>query len=191
MDAMALSLGLPRDYFEATFANKPHIRMKIINYPPMTDPEEVKRMPFGVGEHKDYGFLSLLMQDDVGGLQAMDGNGEWIDAVPIPGTFVVNTGEMFEICTGGYYVATYHRAVNSSPERGRISIPYFFNPRLDSEILPIKLPDSLKFERKLKDVPSDPNNSLYSVYGANAFKGLSRSHMDVTRRHYPDQVQQS
>jgi len=154
MEAIALSLQLSHDYFAKTFQHKPHIRMKVINYPKMEPAEkrgDQPPMPFGVGEHKDYGFLSLLMQDDVGGLQALNGDGNWIDVVPIPGTFVVNIGEMLEVCTGGYYIATVHRVlVQKSQEfNSRISIPYFFNPRLDAEIVPIQISKELPFERKV------------------------------------------
>ena len=101
---------------------------------------------FGVGAHTDSGYLSILLQDDVGGLQVQNGEGEWIEAPPLPGCMVVNLGEMLQLCTGGYYLATPHRVVSrpSSENKDRISVPYFWNPRLDAVISPIDpLPETL------------------------------------------------
>ena len=131
------------------------------------------------------------------------GNGEWIPAVPIPDTLIVNVGEMFEAATSGVFKATVHRVVANTTGRARISIPYFFNPDLDVTVSTIPVPDDL-----LSDVariraewesarPSShahapapaptpaSSNPIYAHYGRNAFKGLSRSHRDVTARFYP------
>jgi len=80
MRALALSLQLPEDYFDKTFADKPHIRMKVIRYPGVEETASIGKseLKFGVGQHKDYGFLSLLLQDNIGGLQALNGNGGFL-----------------------------------------------------------------------------------------------------------------
>ena len=151
---------------------------------------------FGVGAHTDSGYLSILLQDDVGGLQVQNGKGEWIEAPPMPGKMVVNLGEMIQLMTGGFYLATPHRVVSRPPtqsSKDRISVPYFWNPRLDALIVPIKhLPDTLVWCRpKPPAIDSTEShgrgrNALFGVYGANALKSLARSHPEVMKRHHPD-----
>jgi isopenicillin N synthase-like dioxygenase len=89
-----------------------------------------------VGEHTDYGLLTLLYQDEIGGLQVKHGSG-WIDVPYVPGSFVVNVGDMLERLTSGRYTSALHRVINSSG-RSRISMPFFFDPRFDAELRPIQ-----------------------------------------------------
>ena len=93
-------------------------------------------MHWGVGEHTDYGLLTILLQDDTGGLQVKSRSG-WIDAPPIPGSFVCNIGDMLDRLTRGVYRSTPHRVVNKS-RRSRVSFPFFFDPNLDARIRPIE-----------------------------------------------------
>jgi isopenicillin N synthase-like dioxygenase len=90
---------------------------------------------WGVGEHTDYGLLTLLAQDELGGLKVKTARG-WIDAPPIEGTLVCNIGDMLDRLTGGQYRSTPHRAKNVSG-RGRLSFPFFFDPDFDAEIVPL------------------------------------------------------
>ena len=83
-------------------------------------------MPWGVGEHTDYGLLTILRQDDTGGLQVKSRSG-WMDAPPIPGSFVCNIGDMLDRLTRGMYRSTPHRVLNMS-KRSRLSFPFFFDP---------------------------------------------------------------
>ena len=172
---------------------------QIARYPPLPKAEDVGGGrgvgTFGVGPHSDSGFLSLLLQDDVGGLQVQNGDGDWIDAPPLPGCMVVNLGEMLQLCTGGYYLATPHRVVSkpSSTSKDRISVPYFLNPRLDAIIAPIDpLPATLAWARprpaavEATGSHGDGGNMLLGAYGANALKSLARSHPEVMLRHHPD-----
>ena len=92
------------------------------------------------GKHTDYGVLIILLQDEVGGLEVQTKDNEWIKAPPIPGTFVVNLGDMLEIWTGGLYQATWHRV--QAPRCDRYSIPFFFDPGLDTIIEPIAQEDA-------------------------------------------------
>ncbi|KAL2654050.1 hypothetical protein R1flu_022178 [Riccia fluitans] len=115
MQALALSLGLQKHYFDATFQRMPHYQMKVVRYPPQPESDGLEGVGmFGVGAHSDSGFLSLLLQDDVGGLQAQTIDGGWIDVPPEKGTLVVNLGEMLQLATGGYYLATVHRVVSQN-----------------------------------------------------------------------------
>src|SRR3984957_19373628 len=98
---------------------------------------------WGVGEHTDYGLLTLLAQDDVGGLQVKTAQG-WIEAPPLSDTLVCNIGDMLDRLTGGYYRSTPHRVLNTSGKE-RYSFPFFFDPAFDAAIVP--LPDHAKLAR--------------------------------------------
>ncbi len=130
---VAESLGLAPDYFSAGYTANPTVLFRIFHYPPAPadDPG------WGVGEHTDYGLLTLLLQDDNGGLQVHTRDG-WIDAPPLPDTFVCNIGDMLERLTGGWYRSTPHRVRNTSG-RDRLSFPFFFDPDFSAEVPP--LPD--------------------------------------------------
>ena len=188
MSYIALGLGLEQDYFESTFGDAPNVQMKICRYPPTGSSDE-----FGVGEHSDTGYLSLLVQDnEVGGLQVKV-NDMWIDAPPIAGSLVVNLGEMIQLCTRGYLLATPHRVRNTDTSRSRYSIPYFWNPRLDYSVKLIDLPDELVWrrpsetERNFRATDShEGRNQVYECYGANAFKSYARSHPKVMEAHHSD-----
>jgi isopenicillin N synthase-like dioxygenase len=92
----------------------------------------------GVGSHADYGFVTLLLQDDIGGLEVLPpGATEWAPVEPIPGALVVNLGEMLEVATEGYLVATIHRVQAPPPGVDRYSVPFFWSPRLDAVIDPV------------------------------------------------------
>jgi isopenicillin N synthase-like dioxygenase len=134
---VALSLGLDAGYFATGYTADPTILFRIFHYPP--SPPQTR--DWGVGEHTDYGLVTLLAQDDSGGLQvaAPAGNGHrWIDAPPIPGTLVCNIGDMLDRLTGGWYRSTPHRVRNRSGH-GRLSFPFFLDPGFDAEVPP--LPD--------------------------------------------------
>lgn len=177
--AMAVSLDRPADHFDATFARDPWAHLKVIRYPG----GEAHEPDQGVGAHKDYGYLAMLVQDETGGLQVASRDGGFFDTPAIPGTFVCNIGEMFEVATGGYYRATVHRVVRPPAGSDRISVPYFHAPRLDARLETIELPEPLRREAHL--VP-DPTNEIYAKYGNNALKGWLRSHPEVARRYWSD-----
>jgi len=128
----AVSLGLDADFFRERFA-KPLARCSLIYYPPQ--PPDSGSDQFGVAPHTDYGGLTLLNQDDTRGLQVRARSGEWVTAVPIPGTFVVNIGDLMARWTNDRFVSTPHRVVNSSG-RARYSMALFFDPAFDTVIDP-------------------------------------------------------
>ncbi|MFT3809066.1 MAG: 2-oxoglutarate and iron-dependent oxygenase domain-containing protein [Micropepsaceae bacterium] len=133
MAAIAESLGLASDYFARDLTRDPTVLFRIFHYPP----SRAGDTGWGVGEHTDYGLLTLLAQDEHGGLQVKS-RGGWIDAPPIPGTLVCNIGDMLDRLTGGVYRSTPHRVRNVSG-RDRLSFPLFYDPGFDAEIRP--LPD--------------------------------------------------
>ncbi len=133
MEAVALSLGLEAEYFSRRYTRDPLILFRIFNYPALTEAEAPL---WSVGEHTDYGLLTILAQDDCGGLQVKSPSG-WIDAPPIPGAFVCNIGDMLDRMTGGRYRSTPHRVRNVSG-RDRLSFPFFFDPNWDAEVHPIE-----------------------------------------------------
>ena len=131
----AVSLGLDLDFFRERFA-KPLARCSLIYYPPQ--PIESGSDQFGVAPHSDYGGLTLLNQDDTGGLQVRTRAGEWVTATPIPGTFVVNIGDLMARWTNDRFISTPHRVVNSSG-KARYSVGVFFDPAFDTVIDPREL----------------------------------------------------
>ncbi|MFI9555356.1 isopenicillin N synthase family dioxygenase [Nonomuraea endophytica] len=131
MRGIALSLDLPGDYFSAGYTADPTVLFRIFHYPP----SEPDTDGWGVGEHTDYGLLTLLLQDANGGLQVHTPGG-WISAPPVPGTFVCNIGDMLDKLTGGLYSSTPHRVRNLSGNE-RLSFPFFFDPGWDSEVPPL------------------------------------------------------
>jgi isopenicillin N synthase-like dioxygenase len=131
MRGVALGLGLDRDWFARELTADPTILFRIFHYPPLAG-DAATSAGWGVGEHTDYGLLTILMQDDAGGLQVRAPNG-WIDVRPDRDTFVCNIGDMLERMTGGRYRSTPHRV--RSPEREhRLSFPFFFDPGWDAEV---------------------------------------------------------
>jgi isopenicillin N synthase-like dioxygenase len=181
----AVSLGSPDDVFDAAFAETPATLIKIVRYPAEAD------SPQGVGAHRDAGVLTLLLAEpgsrglevrlSTGASEATgDDRGEWIDVDPLPGALIVNIGEMLEIASGGYLRATEHRVALSARER--ISVPYFFNPRLDAQFPVLSLPDELA--AKARGITADPSNErIFAVYGRNAWKSRLRAHPDVAAAH--------
>ena len=129
MQGVALSLGLDAQYFRRTYTADPTLLFRVFEYP--ADDGE----GWGVGEHTDYGLLTLLAQDENGGLQVKTPNG-WIEAPPIEGALVCNIGDMLDRLTGGVYRSTPHRVRNISG-KSRLSFPFFFDPGCNAEIVPL------------------------------------------------------
>ncbi|QCO98199.1 isopenicillin N synthase family oxygenase [Arthrobacter sp. 24S4-2] len=182
--ALAVSLGAPEDIFDEAFAARAFPVLKVVRYPGSSH-EEPKQ---GVGSHRDGGVLTLLLvEPGKGGLQ-VEYQGTWIDAPQVPGTFVVNIGEMLELATNGYLKATLHRVV--SPPRGtdRISLPFFYNPALDATMP--RLGVSPKFQAKARGLSVDPTNSpILETYGDNALRYRLRAHPNVVAEHHTDLLQ--
>ena len=140
MRAISCSLNVTDQSFTSQFENPTEL-FRIFNYPPHN--EVFGERALGVGEHTDYGYLTLLKQDSSGGLQVKDTRANvWVDADPIPGTFVVNLGDALEHATWGLLKATPHRVKQRiNAQTDRLSMPYFFDPCFDCEMQHI-IPES-------------------------------------------------
>jgi len=125
---ISLSLGLDESYLDDHYTKDPLILFRIFHYPPAKE-------GWGVGEHTDYGLLTILKQDEHGGLEVRT-NKQWISAPPIPNTFVCNLGDMLDRLTGGQYRSTPHRVKNISGQ-SRLSYPFFFDPGFTTEVKPL------------------------------------------------------
>ena len=112
MAGLALGLGLEESYFADHGTADPLTLFRIFNYPPPADPAL-----WGVGEHTDYGLLTILLQDDAGGLEVKS-RSRWVPAPPVPGSFVCNIGDMLDRMTGGLYRSTPHRVRNPARATG-------------------------------------------------------------------------
>lgn len=181
--ALSAAMGLPEDHFASAFEGSPAWMGKLVHYVGGDVVPEAGTQ--GVGAHADYGFVTLLLQDGVGGLEVQPhGQSEWIDVPPIPGALVVNLGEMLEVATNGYLMATIHRVIAPPPGVDRYSVPFFWAPRLDATVDAVELPAALAADAR--GVSDDPLNPLLSVYGANMLKGFLRAHPEAAARNYAE-----
>ena len=127
---MAMALDIEHDFFEARF-HEPISVLRMIHYPPRHTATSAEQQ--GAGAHTDYGCITLLYQDDAGGLQVRARDGEWIDAPPITGSFVVNIGDMMARWSNNRYTSTPHRVI-SPLGVDRYSMPFFTEPHPDTLI---------------------------------------------------------
>lgn len=182
LKAIALALGQPEDAFAAVYEPQPTQLLKLIRYPG----RDVAETDQGVGAHKDGGLVTILLQHAVPGLRVQTIDGDWIDAPPVPGTVIVNTGELLELATNGFVRADVHDVVSPPPGVERLSFAFFLGARYDATIPVLPLPDDLrKLERGLT---VDPLNPLFREVGINHLKSRLRSHPDVAAAHHPDLV---
>ncbi len=130
LEGFALGLNLSKDFFIKT-SNKPLSRASLVYYP--SQPKESGSDQFGVSAHTDFGVLTILCQDDVGGLQIQDLDGNWFHAPPIHGTLIINVADLLSRWTGGEYKSTPHRVVNESGKE-RMSIVLAFDPNPETVI---------------------------------------------------------
>ena len=192
MAALALGLDQPEDVFAKRFGDRRFSLAKLISYPPTPEGGA------GVNSHHDSGFLTLLLQHGVGGLQALNSEGEWIDVPPSEGAFVVNIGETLQSMTGNYLVATTHRVI--SPTH-RVSAAYFHGPDLRTTLEPLDLDprfaeavaasprhrDAGFMAKREELLAGDGGTGSTSapVYGEQLWNYYRRSYPDVVDLHYP------
>lgn len=160
--AFCLGLDLPAGFMQSDFSKR-HTGFIRLNYYPVRDPLEaanVEALPvadLGVHHHTDAGALTVLMQDDVGGLQVFR-DGYWHNVEPTPGAFVINTGDMMQVWSNDIYQAAIHRVL-AMEHTDRYSIPFFFNPTADTSVSP------------LPSVVSDERPARYKTINWSEFRG--------------------
>jgi len=147
LQLLARSLDLPRDWFA------PHFEMasastRLLKYPPQRDDAAFNQI--GAGAHTDWGGVTILAQDDCGGLEVRNADGEWIEATPIAGTFVINLGDLMSRWSNGLYNANMHRVKNNRTGRDRYSIASFNDPNPDAVIDPIPGTVTADFPRRFE-----------------------------------------
>jgi isopenicillin N synthase-like dioxygenase len=185
LSGIAEGLGLPREYFLEHYTRDPTVLFRIFNYPPAPGKDQL-----GAGEHTDYGLLTLLWQDEIGGLEVWHPDG-WLTVAPVPGSLVCNIGDMLERLTAGRYVSALHRVRNVSLEP-RISMPLFLDPGFDAVLEPIVRADSpaAPFARNVERARERWDGldlaTLQGTYGdyltakvSRVFPELGRLHLDT------------
>ena len=133
VQAIAVALGSAPTALDPYFAC-PTTFLRLLYYPPQPpqSPEDL----YGSAPHTDYGFITILAQDEVGGLQVRNPAGEWVDAPHMPGAFVMNTADILHRWSNGRLISTPHRVINRSG-LARYSTPFFFDPHMLAEIRPL------------------------------------------------------
>jgi len=195
-EVLSVGLGLAPDHLRNVFGERPMSLAKLISYPP-SPPGEA-----GVNPHHDAGFLTVLAQHGVPGLQALAANGTWIDVEPRDDAFVVNLGEMLQATTGNYLVATTHRVVTSEP---RFSSAYFHGPDLRTPLAPLPLSPELAavvaasprhaeagFMAKRDELVAGQRGTASrsaDVYGQQLWNYYLRSYPQNVTRHYPAAIE--
>lgn len=193
MEVLSVGLGLDADHLRVVFGERPMSLAKLIRYPRTPAGEA------GVNAHHDAGFLTLLMQHGVGGLQVENADGDWIDVPPRDDAFVVNLGEMLQRMTGNYFVATTHRVIATEP---RFSSAYFHGPDLRTALEPLPLAPAFAdavaasprhagagFMAKRDELlagESGTGSTSADTYGQQLWNYYLRSYPDNVRAHYPD-----
>ncbi|MGI4879188.1 MAG: isopenicillin N synthase family dioxygenase, partial [Janthinobacterium lividum] len=120
---LAMSVELPFDYFADGLAEA-QCGVRLLRYPPQVADDAFNRL--GAGAHSDWGSITILLQDAVAGLEVLNADGDWLLAVPLRGSFVINIGQMMERFTAGLYKANLHRVRNGSSVADRYSVATFF-----------------------------------------------------------------
>ena len=162
LPAFAHALDLPHDHFDSFFV-KPVKNLKLLHYP--AQPKDRPADQFGAAPHTDFGFVTVLAQDDTGGLEVRSPDGEWLPAPVIPGTFVINIGDALARWTNGRFASTPHRVINRAPHRSRYSVPFFLDPNMHSTIE--ALPGTVTEETPQKFEPVVYSEYLMARLGTN------------------------
>jgi isopenicillin N synthase-like dioxygenase len=193
MTAMSLGLGLRADHLHRLFGERCMSLVKLIHYPP-TPPGGA-----GVNAHHDTGFLTLLWQHGIGGLQVQNQDDEWIDVPADDDAIVVNLGEMLQSMTGNYFVATTHRVIAASE---RFSSGYFHGPALTTRLEPLPLDqryaDAVAASTHHRDAgfmarrdelltgARGTTSASAETYGQQLWNYFTRSYPDLVRAHHAD-----
>jgi isopenicillin N synthase-like dioxygenase len=131
MGLMAEHMGLAGDFFEPMLTD-PMITLRLLRYPP--HPANAPPKLFGAGAHTDWGGITTLAQDEIGGLQVQLPSGAWVDAPPLDDSYVVNLGDLIPRWSNGRFKSNPHRVINKASDRARYSIPFFYTPNYEAQI---------------------------------------------------------
>ena len=175
LKGIALSLELEASFFQS-ITDDPTILFRVFHYPPLSSSEEATM--WSVGEHTDYGLLTILFQDQTGGLEVKL-QGRWIQAPPMKNTFVCNLGDMLDRITGGRYLSTPHRVRNPS-EQGRLAFPFFFDPNWNAEVQPVSPNTSEAQPTRWDDACL---HDLAGTYGQYLLKKVAKVFPDLGEEH--------
>lgn len=177
LSLLAQGLRLEADYFQRHYTGDPTVLFRIFRYPP----DDVAREGWGVGAHTDYGLLTLLQQDAVGGLQVLNRD-RWLDVPPLAGSLVCNVGDMLERLTQGRYLSALHRAKNLT-HRERLSMVLFLDPAFDAKLQPLPgvVPDSAQPHTNVRWDRIDPH-ALQGTYGEYLLSKVSKVFPDLYAR---------
>jgi isopenicillin N synthase-like dioxygenase len=156
LGVIALSLQLPEDFFEFALRT-PIATQRLLHYPPQ--PEQAARNQIGAGAHTDWGLVTLLAQDEVGGLEVCNADGDWIKAAPIRGSFVVNIGDLLQRWSNDIYHSNLHRVLNEN-RVPRYSLPFFQDG--DQAVMVDCLPSCCSPERPARYAPCTIGDYLES-----------------------------
>lgn len=140
LDLIAATLPYGPKVFDNFTSNDATASVRLLHYPPDVSRDERQ---LGAGAHTDFGAITLLLQDECGGLQVWDENGgeeEWVDVEPRKDAYVVNVGDMLQMWTSGKYKSGLHRVVNRGG-KDRYSVPFFFDGNVDCVLRPLDLKD--------------------------------------------------
>jgi isopenicillin N synthase-like dioxygenase len=180
MASIGRGLKLGDHYFVDRYTNNPTTLFRVFNYPSSAQAAEGEDQ--GVGAHTDYGLLTILSQDDIGGLQIRYED-RWIDVPPIRGAFVCNIGDMLERLTSGRYTSALHRVVNRTPH-SRLSMPFFFDPRFDAELAAIAdVGPSSPRPEIVKRWDGIDLREVHGTYGDYLLGKVSKVFPDLRRQH--------
>ena len=134
----AFAVGESADFFLPYF-DRPMTCLRLLHYPVMKETAAARGVDlYGINPHTDYGFITILAQDDVGGLEIQAADGTWLPAPSLPGTLVVNIADALARWTNGVFNSTPHRVINSANDRSRYSVAMFFDPSFDANITCLK-----------------------------------------------------
>ena len=173
LEGIALSLGLEANYFNERYTKNPLQLFRIFHYPKVENPDGL----WGVGEHTDYGLLTILKQDYSGGLQVKS-QSHWIEAPPVDNSFVCNIGDMLDRMTGGLYKSTLHR-VKCQTKGNRLSYPFFFDPSFNAEVRAIENCGSSLADDKDERWDKSSVHAFSGTYGDYLMRKLSKVFPDL------------
>jgi isopenicillin N synthase-like dioxygenase len=169
LSLLAAGLRLDSDYFQRRYTGDPTVLFRIFRYPP----DDAARAGWGVGAHTDYGLLTLLQQDTVGGLQVLNRE-RWLDVPPLADSLVCNVGDMLERLTSGRYLSALHRAKNVTTGE-RLSMVLFLDPAFDAQLKPLPgvAPDADQPHTNVRWDRIDPH-ALRGTYGEYLLSKVSK-----------------